>query len=93
MNCLNNLSILKRIVISEFNILHGNKNNLTCFFKVGQIYITDDSLEVYYDLDDTNRYNLSSIYSVGSLPESPISNKIYLLTPSPILVRLSELEL
>ena len=70
----------------NFNILHGNKNNLPTLKKAGQIYITDDSLEVYYDLDDTNRYNLGSIYSVDSLPESPISNKIYLLKPNKLYV-------
>lgn len=65
----------------NFNILHGNKNNLPLQKKAGQIYITDDSLEVFYDLDNANRYNLGNVYSVDLLPDTPIPNKIYFLKP------------
>lgn len=63
----------------QFQFSHGLNANLPLQRVAGKFYITDDTAQLYVDIDEHTRMLLGDIYSVNTLPESPIVHKIYLL--------------
>lgn len=66
----------------NFNILHGKSDKLPTQKSPGCIYITDNDSKVYFDVDDSIRLELASIFIIEELPITPVPNKLYLLKPN-----------
>lgn len=66
----------------NFNILHGQSNNIPSQNTPGNIYITENDSKVFFDIDNENRIELTSIFIVSEIPENPIQDKLYLIKPN-----------